>query len=343
MTDRATGRLVYLTTLPFDAEWLDELRERCPEVDVRQHVCVDPKEIDAATWAEIDVLHTSQVFPAPEQAPRLGWVQLDTSGAEHLAGTPIWNSASEITTLGGVAPVPMAEFTVMSLLALAHHQPLVDRLRRERRWPSDAERLATLTPLPVDGASATIVGYGRIGREIGRILHQLGMHVIGVSRTGGSSTRRDEVFDGGRSGDAEVAELRRIDELDEVLPRTDFLIVTVPRTPATEGMFGARELGLMPRGSCLVNVARGGIVDEDAVRAALADGQLRYAALDVYDDEPLPPDAVWWDADNTLVTPHVAGLAPRYREQVLEIVATNLARYREGQPLLNRVDRAAGY
>lgn len=337
------GRLVYLTTLPFDEAWLADLRERCPEVEVRQQVCADASEIDAATWAEVDVLHTSQVFPAPEQAPRLGWVQLDTSGAEHLAGSPIWQSPCEITTLGGVAPVPMAEFTVMSLLALAHHQPLVDKLRRERRWPSDAERLATLTPLPVDGATAAIVGYGRIGREIGRLLHQLGMHVIGVSRTGAPGARRTEAFDTGRSGEAEVAELRRTDDLDEVLPRTDYLIVTVPRTPATEGMLGSRRLGLLPRGACLVNVARGGIVAEDAVLTALASGHLRYAALDVYDDEPLSPDSVWWDAENTLVTPHVAGLAPRYREQVLEIVSTNLARYREGHPLLNRVDRAAGY
>lgn len=337
-----TDRLVYLTTLAFDEAWLDDLRRRCPGLEVRQQIVSSADEIDDATWAEVGVLHTSRVFPGTDRAPRLRWVQLDTSGAEHLAGTSLWRSPAEITTLGGVAPVPMAEFTVMSLLALAHHQPEIDRIRRERRWPTDAERLATLTPLPVDGATATIVGYGRIGREIGRVLQSLGMRVIGISRTGSAGVRADQ-YDTGRTRGEALAEVRRTDELDEVLPRTDYLIVTVPRTPATLGMVGERELGLLPDGACLINVARSRIVDEDAVFDALGSGRLRYAALDVFDDEPLPATSPWWTAERTLVTPHVAGLAPRYREQVLEIVASNVSRLREGQPLLNRVDRDAGY
>lgn len=337
-----SDRLVYLTTLDFDADWLDQLRQRVPDVEVRQHVAASADDIDPQVWADVDVLHTSQVVPTVDQSPRLRWVQLDTSGAEHLAGTELWESPVEITTLGGIAPVPMAEFSVMSLLALAHHQPMIDRLRRERRWPSAAERLATLTPLPVDGATATIVGYGRIGREISRVLQTLGMHVIGVSRTGGA-TRRDHQFDTGRLTEVDATERRRTDELDDVLPRTDYLVVTVPRTPATLGMIGERELGLLPPGACLVNVSRGGIVSEDAVLRALEQGPLRYASLDVFEDEPLAPDSRWWTADDVLVTPHVAGLAPRYREQVLELVSTNLVRHRQRQPLLNRVDRAAGY
>lgn len=334
-------RLVYLTTLDLPADWLARLAERCPDVEVRQHVCADADEIDDAAWAEVDVLHTSSVVPPEGRAPRLRWVQLDTSGADHLAGTDLWRSATPVTTLGGIAPVPMAEFTVMSLLALAHHQPLVDRLRRERRWPSAAERLATLTPLPVDGATCTILGYGRIGREIARVLRTLGMHVVGVSRTGAPADA--EHFDTGRSTGPDTTELRRVDELADVLHRTDYLVVTVPRTAQTLGLVGAEELALLPRGACLVNVARGGIVAEDAVRGALAQGRLRYVALDVFDDEPLPADSPWWEADGVLVTPHVAGLAPRYADQVLDLVVENLARLRAGTPLLNRVDRAAGY
>jgi phosphoglycerate dehydrogenase-like enzyme len=125
-----------------------------------------------------------------------------------------------ITTLGGIAPVPMAEFTTYALLALAHHQPLIEQLRSARSWPSHADRLQSLTPLAVDGATATIVGYGRIGREIGRILTTLGMRVIGVSRRGQGAPDGGDRYDTGRSlpTDEEV-ERRRSDELPEVLPR----------------------------------------------------------------------------------------------------------------------------
>jgi phosphoglycerate dehydrogenase-like enzyme len=337
-----TGSLVYLTTLPFDSEWLDNLRERCPGVDVRQLVCTSAAEIDASTWAEVEVLHTGSVLPSPTDAPRLRWLQLDTSGAEHLVGTAWWNSDLDITTLGGIAPVPMAEFAVMSLLALAHHQPLLHTMRQQRHWPSNDERFATLTPLPVDGATATIVGYGRVGREIARLLRSLGMHVVGVSRQG-HNVNRPVSYNTGRSGGTEHAEHRRTDELPEVLARTDYLIVVVPRTPATLGFIGAAQLAALPPGACLINVSRGGVVDEDALLKSLQSRALRYASIDVFEDEPLAPESPWWDAEHALVTPHVAGLAPRYREQVLELVSTNLARYREGRHLLNRVDRAAGY
>ncbi len=132
-------------------------------------------------------------------------------------------------------------------------------------------------------------------------------------------------------------------ELPEVLARTDYLVVVTPRTAETEGMIGAAELALLPPGACLVNVSRGGICEEKAVLDALDTGHLRYVATDVFEEEPLAPDSVWWEHPRVVITPHVAGLAPRYHEQVLELVSTNLARFRDGEPLLNRVDRAVGY
>jgi phosphoglycerate dehydrogenase-like enzyme len=151
-------------------------------------------------------------------------------------------------------------------------------------------------------------------------------------------------YDTGRSvGLGYAVEQRSIDELASVLPATDYLVVVVPRTDGTEGLIGDREFALLKPGASLVNVARGGIVDEAALRAALDRGDLRYASLDVFDDEPLPPESPWWTHPQVVVTPHVAGLASRYREQVLELVSTNVVRYEDGRPLLNRADRAAGY
>ncbi len=338
-------RMNYLTTLDFDDAWLETLARACPRLGVQRLAVSSPDEITDAVWSQVDVLHTSDVFPRPEQAPRLRWIQLDTSGVEHVMTHPIWASDVDITTLGGIAPVPMAEFTVMSLLALAHHQPVLQAMRRDRRWPSAADRLASLTPLGVDGATVTVLGFGRIGREVARLLEPFGLTIIGVRRLDpdatASSTPR---FETGRPhANLPLVEVRAVEELSTVLPRTDFLVVIAPRTPATAGLVGASELAQLKPQSCVVDVSRGGVVDETALLAALRSGQVRYASLDVFDREPLPPDSVWWDEPHTLVTPHVAGLAPRYLEHVLELVATNVTRYEEGRPLLNRADRGAGY
>jgi phosphoglycerate dehydrogenase-like enzyme len=337
--------LNYLTTLDLDDAWLDELARTCPRLEVRRVPVRSADEITDTVWAEIDVLHTHDVFPRPDQAPRLGWIQLDTSGVEHVLDHPIWSSDVAITTLGGIAPVPMSEFTVMSLLALAHHQPLLEAFRRSRRWPTAAERLTTLTPLPVDQTTATIVGFGRVGHEVAGLLTALGQQVVGLTRRGvARGPEPDLYFDTGRShlGLSSVR-VAGIERLEAVLPRTDFLIVAVPRTPATRGLLGGAQLARLKDGACLVNVSRGGVVDEAALLSALASRRIRYAALDVFDDEPLPADSPWWDEPHTLVTPHVAGLAPRYREQLLELVRTNVDRFQDGRPLVNRADRGAGY
>jgi phosphoglycerate dehydrogenase-like enzyme len=335
----------YLTTLDLDDEWLAALSKSCPGLEILRQVATDPSEISDTVWAGVDILHTSNVFPLPAQAPRLRWIQLDTSGVEHVTGHPIWESNVEITTLGGIAPIPMAEFTVMSLLALAHHQPVLEELRHNRTWPASPDRLTTLTPLQVDGATATIIGHGRIGRELARLLNALGMRVIGISRRGQERSADAALhYDRGRSlVDPAPVEHRPISQLHDVLPRSDFLIVIAPLTAATTGLIGAEALASLKTGACIVNVSRGAVVDESALLAALRSRHVRYAAVDVFEDEPLSPDSVWWTEPNALVTPHVAGLAPRYKEQVLELLCTNIARYSARAPLLNRADRAAGY
>jgi phosphoglycerate dehydrogenase-like enzyme len=334
----------YLTTLDVDDAWLDALAKACPSLEIRRHRADSAEDVPADVWAQTEILHTGYVLPDPASVPRLRWIQLDTSGVEHVRAHPIWSSGVEITTLGGIAPVPMAEFVIASVLDLAHHAPAVAALRRRRAWPSPAERLASLTPLPVDGATLTVVGYGRIGREVARIAHTLGLAVVALSRRGPRAEEPDIHFDTGRPFEhAAQVEHLPVSALPEVLARTDYLVVVVPLTPETAGLLGERELGRIKPGSCVVNVSRGGVVDETALLAALDAGRVRYAAMDVFDDEPLPADSPWWEHDQVLVTPHIAGLAPRYSEQVLDLVCTNVLRIEEGRPLLNRADRAAGY
>ncbi|WP_350227328.1 NAD(P)-dependent oxidoreductase [Agromyces marinus] len=212
-------------------------------------------------------------------------------------------------------------------------QDLADERRAAR--DADAEELR--------GATVGIVGYGRIGREISRLAEVFGMNVLGVSRSGRPPVDAEKFDTGRRSVAEDRAELFAMDRLDEVLRRSDFLVVVVPLTELTRGMIGAQQLDLLPPGAHVINIARGGIVDESALLERVRDGRIAGVALDVFDDEPLPPTSAWWSEPNALVTPHVAGLAPQYHAQTLDLVVENLTRLAENRPIVNEVDRAAGY
>jgi phosphoglycerate dehydrogenase-like enzyme len=131
--------------------------------------------------------------------------------------------------------------------------------------------------------------------------------------------------------------------LDRLLSISDYLVVTVPRTPETEGMIGARELALLPGHAVVINVSRGDVVDEAALAQALRSGALRGAGLDVFREEPLPPESPLWGLPNALLLPHVSGTSHRFWRRETDLIVTNLRRYLAGEPLLNSVDKQAGY
>ena len=334
----------YLSTLSFADDWLDELRQRVPECEVAQVPAEKAADVADEVWRTVEVLHTSTVLPEPELVPSLRWVQLDTSGADHVRETALWNADVEITTIGGVSPVPLAEYVLFTILGFAHRLPAMLDVRATRAWPSPERRWERFLPAPLPGATVGIVGYGRIGREIGRLATAHGMTVLGVTRSGRERTAAERAaqVDFGRTAD-EVVEIVGPAALPDVLGRSDYVVVVVPLTSETAGLIDANAIAAIKPGAVLINVARGGIVDEHALLAALRAGALSGVALDVFDDEPLPPDSAWWSEPNAFVTPHVSGLAPRYSEQVLQIVSENLRRYLDGEPLLNRVDRVRGY
>lgn len=335
-----------LSTLPMPDEWFASVAEALPEVEIVRHRPDD--ELAEGVLERTTMLHTAAWFPPAVTMPALRCVQLDTSGVDHVQRTDLWGTSIPIATIGGIAPVPMAEYAMMALLELSHRIPLIQQLRADREWPPPEVRLRTLTPRPIAGAQLSIIGYGRIGREISRLAQAFGMSVTGVRRSvaGGDSTATTagEQYDSGRmSADLDTTEVVGIDQLHDVLTRTDVLVVVVPKTELTAGLLGAREFDLLPPGALVINIARGGIVDESALLERLRDGRIGGAAIDVFDTEPLPPQSPWWSEPSVLVTPHVAGLAPQYHAQTLELVIENLRRLLDGRPLLNEVDRVAGY
>lgn len=329
----------YLSTLAFPEPWLDRLRALSPRLVVEQISTGDAREVPDEVWARTDILHTGAAFPEEGQAPRLRWVQLDTSGVDHLHDTALWRSRVPLTSIGGVSPVPMAEYVLMMVLGLAHRLPRAVQVQRTANWPSLAERWEQLMPRRLRGAGIGIVGYGRIGAEIGRLARAHHMDVHALRR---GTARRTDVY-GGADDAADQATFYTPDRLHEFLGHCDYLVLTCPLTDETRGMIDAAAFAALKPGAVLVNVSRGGIADEDAMLAALRAGRLAGAALDVFDTEPLPPDSPLWHEPGVLITPHVAGFSPDYEGQILDLVTQNLRRFLGGRPLLNEVDRVRGY
>jgi phosphoglycerate dehydrogenase-like enzyme len=328
-----------VVTLDFDDDWLAAAAAVDPRVRVHKVVTASADGIPDDLLARMQVLYTSTAFPDARAAPRLGWVQLDTSGVDHVRDSDLWRSDVPITTIGGVSPRPLAGWVLAMVLAHAYHLREVESLARRATWPSFEERWTGLMPHQLVGATIGIVGYGRIGREIGRLAESFGMTVIGMRRGGPSA--------GERLGDelpgASAATVVGPDELSTLLAASDYVVLTVPYTPQTHHLLDAAALAAMKPTAVLVNAARGGVVDEDALLGALRAERLAFAALDVFATEPLPASSPLWSHPRVLVSPHVAGFAPDYRERVGALFRDNLGRFLAGAPLVNQADRGRGY
>ncbi len=288
-------------------------------------------------------LYTSRALPTPEQAPRLRWIQFHWAGIDHAIDAPILQRPDlTITHLSGASASQMAEYAVMMLLALGHHFPALQTHQRRGEWPSD--RWERLNPIELRGSTVGIVGYGSIGRQIARLLQPFGSTVL--------ATKRDVMhpYDTGYMpeglGDANTELVQRMyppQAIRSMFKECDFVIVTVPLTPETRGMIGAEELAALKPGAYLVDVSRGGVIQQEALVNVLRDNKIAGAALDVFTKEPLPADNPLWKLPNVLLTPHIAGFSPHYDERAVALFAENLVRYLSDLPLYNRLDRERGY
>lgn len=328
-----------LVTLDFPESFLEKVRAVDGRVVLHHYPVTLAGDVPVPVLAKTEVMYTSDVLPGPTAAPALRWVQLDTSGIDHVRPSALWDSDVALTTLGGVSPAPLAEWVLMMVLAHAHHLRETERLAAQRQWPSREDRWNLLMPRDLRRSTMGIVGYGRIGREVARLARSFGMEVLAVRRGGGAAAanRYGEPPDVGS-----VTEVG-VDQLRSVLALSDYVVLTVPLTPETRGLIGAPELDAMKSGTVLVNASRGGVVDEPALLEALDRGHVDLAASDVFADEPLPLDHPLWSHPRSVVTPHVAGFAPDYLDVVSSLFTENLRRYLAELPLLNVANRERGY
>lgn len=267
-------------------------------------------------------------------APHLRWVALSSAGAEH-ALRQAWTHAPDaplITTANGVHATQISEHVFSAILVWARHWPEMFRMQQERRWPTSGFFGRGPTGRELEGATLLVVGLGAIGRRVAQLGRAFGMRTIATRRSASP---------GGT--DPDVDELFPHDRLDDALAQADYIVLSVPSTPETSGLINAERLAHVKRGALLVNIARGSVVDEPALIAALEDGRLGGAALDVAAQEPLPAESPLWDAPNIIISPHVSGRSVRYSERLMSLLLDNIDRYREGRPLRNLVDVARGY
>ena len=335
-----------LITREFSADWVNQLRSRLPEsVRITQQTADRPEEIQAEIWATANVLYSGACYPDPAIAPRLGWVQLDTAGANHLLNTPLWHSQVHLTTLNGVAPPNMGEVAMLMMLAFGHHLPQMFQGQLVKEWPTFQQRWDHYTPREIRGSTVCVVGYGNIGREIGRLSHAFGMRVLAVDRvlSGEAANLTYQIPELAGLPGTEPDAFFLPEQLIEAVGQADYVALVVPYTTSTHHMINEQVLRAMRPEGVLINIARGGVVDEEALIRALREKWIAGAALDVFAEEPLPASSPFWEMENVVISPHVAGLTSHYYERIQDLFCQNIQRYIAGQPLLNEVQRVRQY
>jgi phosphoglycerate dehydrogenase-like enzyme len=333
-----------LCTVRFADDLIAQLRAVSPRLHLIQQTCHDVDQV-ATALAEhpsVEVLYTFDLpSNALDLAPRLRWLQLHSAGANHLLDHPIMKSDVAITTISGIHATPIAEYVFASILAYRWRVPRWTHCQREARWPSGRWDLYARPELR--DSTLGIVGYGNIGREVGRIGQAFGMQVLAIRRSAGRARRSYAAEHAPDAAGAIPTRLYAPDALHEMLSECDYVVVAVPLTPETVRLIGPAELRAMKPSAYLVNIARGPIVDEAALVQALRQGWIAGAGLDVFEQEPLPADSPLWNLENVLISPHVAGFTPRYDERATALFAENLDCYLSGELMLNLVDKTRGY
>lgn len=284
--------------------------------------------LDDAPKADVILNCTGQgrqlraVFP---HAARLQWIHSLAAGIENQLFPDLVSSPIPMTNARGVYKESLGEFVIGAALFFAKDFRRMIRNQQAQRWEQfDVEEISRQT--------MGIVGYGEIGKAAARRGKALGMRILGTSRkvTGGE---KDEIAD----------RLFPLDQRAEMMALSDVVVVAAPLTPDTRGLVGAAEIARMKPGGILINVGRGPVIDEAAMVQALTENRIRGAALDVFDQEPLPADHPLWSLENVLLSPHCADHTSDWLQQSTEFFVSNFQRFVTGRPLLNVVDKHAGY
>jgi phosphoglycerate dehydrogenase-like enzyme len=263
-------------------------------------------------------------------AAKLKWIHAVSAGVTQFLYPELRERGLMVTNATTVHCLPIAEHILGMLVALARRFPDSLRYQQQAEWAQDKLWMSPIKPRELRGQVALFLGFGAIGRETARLIRALDMRIWAVTHSG--------------RGNSELAErVLPASQLHQVLPEADFVVIAAPDTPQTRNILGAREFAMMKRSAYLINVARGTLIEEPALIAALRENLIAGAALDVTVKEPLPGESPLWKLENVFITPHVSGATENTWEREEELMAENLQRWFAGRELLNIVDLARGY
>lgn len=262
-------------------------------------------------------------------APNLKWIQTTSTGVgQHVRQLGIQKSDILITTPRGVHAGPLSEFVFLALLSHVKRLPHLQAEQKAHRW----ERFCGDE---LEGKTLAVVGLGTLGSRVAAVGRCFGMRVVGLARAGSGRTAEELGID----------HLFPHDKLHDMLPETDALVLSVPHTPDTEGMIDEGALAVLKPGALLVNIARGQVIDHDALIRHLQSGRIAFAALDPFAVEPLEPNSPLWDLPNVLISPHSASTVEGENRKITDIFCHNLRCWVEGRPdhMQNVLDKARMY
>lgn len=308
---------------PVEARHVAQIQAAAPQFEI----------VDAGQERIAQELPSADIFCGHAKVPvpwddvvrlgRLRWIQSSAAGMDHCLVPSVVGSSITVTSASGVLADQVAEHTVALLTGLLRSLPVFFRAQQKKEYIRRPTR-------DLHGKTIGIVGFGGVGRRVAEVLAPFKVRILAT-----------DMFPVDRP--AQVESLWPADRLDELLPLVDVLILSVPLTDETRWMIDARRLALLPKGAILMNVARGQLVIEADLVAALESGQLSSAGLDVAAEEPLPPESRLWDLPNVIITPHVGGQSARRIDDMTNFFCENLRRYQSDEPLLNLVDKRLGF
>jgi phosphoglycerate dehydrogenase-like enzyme len=256
---------------------------------------------------------------------KLRWLQTWSAGVDSLPLETLESRNITVTSANGVHAYPISETIYALMLSLTRKIHTYVKNQQERKWHHSDMKLE------MHEKTVGIIGVGTIGKEAAKIAKAFGMKVLGVRHSGKQQEFVDEMF--------------TTNQLDAVLPKCDYVVVTLPLTKETNRLFGAKQFDLMKSSAFFINIGRGEIVVEGDLISALQRGQIAGAGLDVFEQEPLTVDSPLWEMENVIITPHTSGSTEHYNQRVIEnILIPNLQNYISGnQPSVNLVDYSKGY
>lgn len=351
----ATDHLLCILPLPEPKALLDRLRSKFKRLDIQYYHITDTKPVPASLFQHVTVLVTLFTLPAKQaDAPKLELVHLISAGSNQVQESWVYKDAKDITitTSSGIHGPQIAEWVLMTALVQSHKYNQLYELQKKHQWGAPGTEDDYHQVHDQVGRRLGVLGYGSIGRQVGRVAQAMGMEVLAYTATPKDTAekRKDSGYIVPGTGDVDgTIPTEWYSGLDAASLHTflrqdlDWLVVAVPLTAETRGFLSTPEFRVLRKPLFLTNIARGPIVDHPALIAALKDGTLSGAALDVTDPEPLPVDSELWEMPNVTITPHVSGQGSAYVDRSFALIEINLGKREKGERLINVVRRERGY